>query len=87
MPSLVDSKDKFGKTALHLAVVQQNVDVVATLLTDGKADVNAVTDDGLTALHIAASTYQSGVSVSKLFTVVVITYIRNLFMLHSCVGS
>jgi ankyrin repeat protein len=74
VPSIVDSKDKFGKTALHLAVVQQNVDVVATLLADGKADVNAVTDDGLTALHIAASTYQSGVNVIKLFAPVVYKY-------------
>ena len=49
----INTKDNSGRTALHNAV-QRNNDVVELLLTNG-ADINAKdTQDGYTALHIAA---------------------------------
>jgi len=37
------------------------LDVAHVLLVEGKADINAVTAHGMTALHIAAATYQADI--------------------------
>ena len=47
----VNAKDSTGKTALHLAVFNKNMDVVKSLITAG-ADVNAKDNNGMTPLHI-----------------------------------
>lgn len=52
-PSLVKATEWDNATLLHDAVGQKHRDVAAYLLDKG-ADVNAVTKDGLTALHMAA---------------------------------
>ena len=46
----------WNKTALHIAAqeITEHVDVVKVLIQNG-ADVNAVLDDGTTALHFAVS--------------------------------
>lgn len=46
---------KSGNTALHLAVRENLFKVACTLITELKADVNACTFGGNTALHLAAS--------------------------------
>jgi ankyrin repeat protein len=40
-PSLVNSANKLGQTPLHLAAAQKHLEVIWTLLIDGKADINA----------------------------------------------
>ena len=49
----------FNGTALHGAIVAGHCDVVNYLLTVGQSILNKVTDDGSTALHLAA-TYLTG---------------------------
>ncbi len=49
----VDDRDNWGYTALHLAVSNGHLDVVATLLQHG-ADVNALDNKSRTPLHWAA---------------------------------
>ena len=51
--SLVKAKGWENETLLHVAVGQNQQDVAAYLMDKG-ADVNAVTTEGLTALHMAA---------------------------------
>lgn len=48
-------EQKSGHTALHLAVRENLFKVACTLITELKADVNACTFGGNTALHLAAS--------------------------------
>ncbi|XP_039996104.1 LOW QUALITY PROTEIN: nuclear factor NF-kappa-B p100 subunit [Xiphias gladius] len=48
-------EQKSGNTALHLAVRENLFKVACTLITELKADVNACTYGGNTALHLAAS--------------------------------
>ncbi|XP_041645542.1 nuclear factor NF-kappa-B p100 subunit isoform X2 [Cheilinus undulatus] len=48
-------EQKSGNTALHLAVKENLFKVACTLITELKADVNASTFGGNTALHLAAS--------------------------------
>ncbi|KAM7386006.1 hypothetical protein PAMP_002032 [Pampus punctatissimus] len=48
-------EQKSGNTALHLAVRENLFKVACTLITELKADVNACTFGGNTALHLAAS--------------------------------
>nr|XP_046257028.1 nuclear factor NF-kappa-B p100 subunit isoform X2 [Scatophagus argus]XP_046257030.1 nuclear factor NF-kappa-B p100 subunit isoform X2 [Scatophagus argus] len=48
-------EQKSGNTALHLAVRENLFKVACTLITELKADVNAVTFGGNTPLHLAAS--------------------------------
>ncbi|XP_074084258.1 nuclear factor NF-kappa-B p105 subunit isoform X2 [Macrotis lagotis] len=43
-----------GRTALHLAVEQENVSLAGCLLLEGDAYVDSITYDGTTPLHIAA---------------------------------
>ena len=52
-PSLVNATEWDSATLLHDAVGQKHLDVARYLLDKG-ADVNAVTKDGLTPLHMAA---------------------------------
>lgn len=47
-------RDNFDYTALHYAARNGNEDICHLLLEEGKADVNAVTKGGSTALHRAA---------------------------------
>ncbi|NXT19433.1 NFKB1 factor, partial [Syrrhaptes paradoxus] len=47
-------EQKSGRTALHLAVEQENVPLAGCLLLEGDADVDSTTYDGTTPLHIAA---------------------------------
>ncbi|MGI4752882.1 MAG: ankyrin repeat domain-containing protein, partial [Janthinobacterium lividum] len=48
----VNVKDKYGKTALHYAVEENNLGLVQSLIKD-KAKVNSLDKDGRTALHRA----------------------------------
>ncbi|XP_065593019.1 nuclear factor NF-kappa-B p105 subunit isoform X1 [Cyrtonyx montezumae] len=47
-------EQKSGRTALHLAVEQENLPLAGCLLLEGDADVDSTTYDGTTPLHIAA---------------------------------
>uniref|UniRef100_A0A8C3T549 Nuclear factor kappa B subunit 1 n=1 Tax=Chelydra serpentina TaxID=8475 RepID=A0A8C3T549_CHESE len=47
-------EQKSGRTALHLAVEQENISLAGSLLLEGDADVDSTTYDGTTPLHIAA---------------------------------
>ena len=47
-------KDLDGQSLLHVACEQGNVNLVRTILHDGKADVTARDDKGNTPLHVAA---------------------------------
>lgn len=47
-------EQKSGRTALHLAVEQENISLAGCLLLEGDADVDSTTYDGTTPLHIAA---------------------------------
>uniref|UniRef100_H0YZJ3 Nuclear factor NF-kappa-B p105 subunit n=1 Tax=Taeniopygia guttata TaxID=59729 RepID=H0YZJ3_TAEGU len=47
-------EQKSGRTALHLAVEQENIPLAGCLLLEGDADVDSTTYDGTTPLHIAA---------------------------------
>jgi ankyrin repeat protein len=49
----VDTVEKKGLTALHLAAFRGNFEIMKVLLEMTKVDVNAVDKDGCTALHIA----------------------------------
>ncbi|XP_061850202.1 nuclear factor NF-kappa-B p105 subunit isoform X3 [Colius striatus] len=48
-------EQKSGRTALHLAVEQENIPLAGCLLLEGDADVDSTTYDGTTPLHIAAA--------------------------------
>lgn len=48
-------EQKSGNTALHLAIRENLFKVACTLITELKADVNAITFGGNTPLHLAAS--------------------------------
>uniref|UniRef100_A0A669QF00 Nuclear factor NF-kappa-B p105 subunit n=1 Tax=Phasianus colchicus TaxID=9054 RepID=A0A669QF00_PHACC len=47
-------EQKSGRTALHLAVEEENIPLAGCLLLEGDADVDSTTYDGTTPLHIAA---------------------------------
>ncbi|XP_029452912.1 nuclear factor NF-kappa-B p105 subunit isoform X2 [Rhinatrema bivittatum] len=47
-------EQKSGRTALHLAVEQENVSLAGCLLLEGDACVDSTTYDGTTPLHVAA---------------------------------
>ena len=47
-------RDEFGFTPLHLAVRQNNLNLVVAFLNSG-VDINARSKDGSTALHLAIS--------------------------------
>ncbi|MEY3202269.1 MAG: hypothetical protein RIR70_1819 [Pseudomonadota bacterium] len=49
-----ESRDDFGRTALHHAAEHRQVEAIRTLLANG-ARVDAANDEGCTAAHIAAS--------------------------------
>lgn len=55
-PSVVSSKDKNGKTPLHLAVEEDHKDVAEFLINHG-ADVNARDESGSAPLDLALSSY------------------------------
>ncbi|MDB4766140.1 ankyrin repeat domain-containing protein [bacterium] len=52
-PSVVNSVDKWGFTALHGVAGEEHYDVV-TFLVDRGANINAKNDEGIAPLHIAA---------------------------------
>jgi ankyrin repeat protein len=76
-PDLVDSRDKFGNTALHLAALHNKV-AIADLLLDNGADVNARNTDatrvpriegaGETPLTLALLSYEHKEMVELLLT-------------------
>lgn len=47
-------RDDFDYTALHYAARNGNVEICKMLIEDGKADVDAITKSGATALHRAS---------------------------------
>jgi ankyrin repeat protein len=47
------SEASFGRTSLHIAATEGKHDVVKSLLTSAKIDINAVDGDGWTSLHMA----------------------------------
>lgn len=49
----VDTVEKKGHTALHLAALKGNCEIMKVLLEMTKVDVNAVDEAGCTALHVA----------------------------------
>lgn len=53
-----------GRTPLHVSAWQGHVEMVALLLTVGRADVNAVDHDNRTALHSAS--WQGNASIVRL---------------------
>ena len=48
-------KDSSKQTALHIAILCENIDILRFLLTLKKIDINAQDDNGWTALHCAAN--------------------------------
>lgn len=55
-PELVESADEDGFTPLHLAVIQGNMSLVNLLLA-GKADVNALDNEGHSVVHWATGKF------------------------------
>jgi len=55
MPTLMGQVDWAGRTPLHVAVLNKNIEIVDLLLKNG-ADTNVVDDDGNTPLHLAIFT-------------------------------
>ena len=49
----MDSVEKKGHTALHIAALKGNYEIMEVLLEMTKVDVNAADEAGCTALHIA----------------------------------
>ena len=49
----VNRKNNRGLTAIHMATIQDDVDIVKALLDHEKIDADILSDDGLTALHMA----------------------------------
>jgi ankyrin repeat protein len=49
----VDTAEKKGQTALHIAALKGNYEIMEVLLEMTKVDVNAADEAGFTALHIA----------------------------------
>ena len=49
----VSGEASFGRTLLHIAATDGNLETVKTLLMNPKTDVNAVDGDGWTSLHVA----------------------------------
>lgn len=49
----MDTAEKKGQTALHLAALKGNCEIMKVLLEMSKVDVNAVDEAGCTALHVA----------------------------------
>lgn len=49
----VDTAEKKGQTALHIAALRGNYEIMEVLLEITKVDVNAADEAGCTALHIA----------------------------------
>ena len=50
----INDQDEFGKTALHWAVTQENIDFVRILLADDRTNCQPRDKDGRTPLHDAA---------------------------------
>ena len=55
-------KDEYGKTPLHCAAIQSNVEIVR-LLCDHGADVEARTNNGVGPLHLAV--FNGHISIVK----------------------
>jgi ankyrin repeat protein len=58
----VEAVEKKGHTALHLAALRGNFEIMKVLLDMAEVDVNAVDKDGSTALHIAGMKNASSVA-------------------------
>jgi ankyrin repeat protein len=49
----VDTAEKKGQTALHIAALKGNYEIMELLLENTEIDVNVADEAGCTALHIA----------------------------------
>ncbi|XP_062098123.1 ankyrin repeat-containing protein At2g01680-like [Humulus lupulus] len=56
---IVNAKDDYGMTVLHLAVTNKQIETVKFLLTNTKIEVNAVNANKFTALDILAQSQRS----------------------------
>jgi ankyrin repeat protein len=61
---LINHGDKYGRTAMHLAAMGLDVDIVEVLLSRG-AVVNAQDDDGETPLHLAENAQMTEFLIRK----------------------
>lgn len=70
---LINHKDRNGNTPLHLATIHRHPRSVKYLTWDGRANLNLLNNNGMTALDIAKSTMLGiasfhGVSLLYLFS-------------------
>ena len=87
---IVTARDDEGNTPLHVAIMSDGVDVVKTLIHDGKADVTARDDKGNTPLHVAAMNGRENVAiffVKKFGSHVNVTGHLGRSLLHSACAS
>ena len=63
-PEIVEKKNEESLTALHVAVIENNVNALKILL-EFKANLEAVSSGGHTALHFAVGKSRLYTSVSK----------------------
>ncbi len=52
-PQIVNAKDKYGFTALHNIMTEEQFEILELLLVEG-ADPNVKNDEGIASLHLAA---------------------------------
>ena len=58
------AKDKFGLTAIHIVGFNGNLEILKELINQG-ADINAVTNDEQTILHLAAGAQKPNIELLK----------------------
>lgn len=57
---IINSQDKYGYTALHNVMSEEEFEIVEYLIKNG-ADVNIQNEDGVTPLHLAAYTENANI--------------------------